>query len=343
MPDLVTSFHMVLPAVESGKPAPEWIHLLPAGTFSGVDGRGPYVADAAAVVAASQSGLPLVIDENHATDFALTSGQEAPGRAWIVELQARQDGVWGRTDWTKAGAALMADRAYRFISPVFQHRKADGRVGPILRAALTNAPNLQLTSLHTQGHGMDLITQLRQAYGLPDTADEAAVVAKATATATAVAAHSQQLAAIAKAAGLAETLAPEALVTALQTRGAGKGSLEEVVALQTQVNTLQATISKDRAIVVIDKAMAAGKPIPAARRDDFIARHMADPTGTEAWLADMPSLHSGGLGNRGANPPAGADAGFDADEAKIIAMMGLDPVKYKAVKAEIETSRGVRA
>ncbi len=41
-----------------------------------------------------------------------------PGaRGWIVELQARDDGIWGRVEWTGAGRALIEDRAYRGISP----------------------------------------------------------------------------------------------------------------------------------------------------------------------------------------------------------------------------------
>ncbi len=67
---------------------------------------------------------------------------------WIGELQARPDGIWGRVEWTESGAALMGDKAYRGISPVFTHSK-DGAVTRILRAALTNTPNLsQLATLH---------------------------------------------------------------------------------------------------------------------------------------------------------------------------------------------------
>jgi phage I-like protein len=46
----VSSLHFTL----AGNGAPEWVHLVPAGRFSGVDGRGPYtLADPAAVIAAS--------------------------------------------------------------------------------------------------------------------------------------------------------------------------------------------------------------------------------------------------------------------------------------------------
>ena len=321
---LITTTHTALPADGS---APEWVHLLPAGSFTGSDGRGPYQADLAAVIAATAP--PLVLDENHATDRALVTGQAAPARGWMTEMQARDDGIWARVEWTPAGTALMAERSYRGISPVFQHTK-DGRVTRLLRAALTNAPNLTLTALHSQDASMDLLTQLRQALGLPETVDQAAVLAAVTAQRTAVAAHAQQISAVAVAAGLAKDAAPEAITTALQTRGS-KDALAEVVALQTQVQELQQARARDGAEAAIGAAIAAGKPIPASRREDFIARHMADPKGTDAWLADMPSINAGGFAGR-SPAPASTEAGIDAGEAQIIALMGIDPAKFKAAK-----------
>jgi len=49
-------------------PVAEWVHLLPAGTITTMDGRGPYrVSDAAALIAQSlHQGAKLPIDENHA-------------------------------------------------------------------------------------------------------------------------------------------------------------------------------------------------------------------------------------------------------------------------------------
>ena len=33
-------------------------------------------------------------------------------RGWIVNLEARDDGLWGQVEWTAHGSALMADKAY---------------------------------------------------------------------------------------------------------------------------------------------------------------------------------------------------------------------------------------
>jgi phage I-like protein len=142
--------------------AHEWIHLLPAGLVSTNDGRGPYKVPNAQQLAttsllASQGRLP--IDESHATDLAAPNGQPAPARGWIVDLQARVDGLWGRVEWTKAGAQLLSDRAYRFISPVIRHTQ-DGTVTQLLRASLTNVPNLiGLTALNQEQRAGAALTE----------------------------------------------------------------------------------------------------------------------------------------------------------------------------------------
>ena len=131
--------------------APEWVQLIPAGEFKGIDGRGPYrVTNAQAVIASSmargQGKLP--VDENHGTQRAAKLGISAPARGWIVEMAAREDGIWGRVEWTVAGRAMVGDGSNRGISPVFEHT-ASGAVVRILSAALTNDPNLsQLATLH---------------------------------------------------------------------------------------------------------------------------------------------------------------------------------------------------
>src|SRR4051812_7575764 len=117
-------------AFNSSGGAAEWIMLLPigaGGVVATVDGRGPYrVADPPKLAAASlqaHSGR-IPIDENHATDLAAPQGRPAPARGWATELQARADGIYGHVEWSASGAALMSDKAYRFISPVLMHDQA---------------------------------------------------------------------------------------------------------------------------------------------------------------------------------------------------------------------------
>jgi phage I-like protein len=291
-------FQALDPAADS---APGWVHLLPAGTFSGADGRGPFDAgDLAALIAASMAAGQLPIDENHATDLAGKQGQPAPARGWITAMEARDDGVWGRVEWTASGQALLADKAYRGISPVFLATKDGGQVTRILRAALTNDPNLPLKTLHTRSQDMDL-SAFRTALKLPEAADGAAILAAVTALHMRSTETDAALARLAKAAGAPDGADADALMTHLQAQaakiaGAGDAAklADTVVQLQTQLDTLKSAQAKAEAVRVIDAAITAGKPIKALR-DHYIARHQADPAGVAKELEAMPSLHEGGV------------------------------------------------
>lgn len=131
---------------------PDWIHLIPAGTFSGDDGRGPYKAsDPQKLIEASlpAGGRPLPVDYEHGTVVPSRSGAAA---GWITALQARDDGIWGKVEWTGAGRKAVESREYRFLSPMFLHtqNRDGGEITRILGTALTNTPNLgQLIALNS--------------------------------------------------------------------------------------------------------------------------------------------------------------------------------------------------
>jgi phage I-like protein len=90
-------------AIVGSDGTPEWIQLIPAGEFSGRDGRGPYIlADPDEVIENTRSldmeaGLP--IDYDHASEHAATEGSPAPAAGWIVDLAARAGAVWGKKAW----------------------------------------------------------------------------------------------------------------------------------------------------------------------------------------------------------------------------------------------------
>jgi phage I-like protein len=135
--------------------APAWVQLLPASPFAGRDGRGPYRTHFAAVLGEfSANGLPLPIDYEHQTLNAASNGQPAPAAGWIEALQARDDGLWGQVAWTPRAAERIAQREYRYLSPVFDHTEA-GEIIRLTSAALVNTPNLTLTALN-QAHALPL-------------------------------------------------------------------------------------------------------------------------------------------------------------------------------------------
>lgn len=334
--------HSVAQALAATNVAPEWLHLIPSGTFTGFDGRGPYtVGNVEALMAASmRGGRKLPIDENHAIDLLGPKGASTPARGWIIALESRADGIWGKVDWTPEGKRLMEERAYGFISPALMSKRATpGIVEQILRASLVNDPNLtDLKSLH-QPEETDMEEELRQALGLPETADKGAILSAVTALHSASTAQAALMSRIAEAAGTKKDASTDELVTAIHSRGAGGA---DAAALQSQVTTLHAQLSqltistaKEKAETAIGAAIAGGKLVPALR-DHFIARHMKDPAEVEKELGLMLSLNSGGL--RNFRPSSGDDGnGLSAEDAEVCALMGVDPDAFAKTAKTITT------
>lgn len=319
-----------------GAGAPEWVHLLPSaqGEIHTYDNRGPYrIADIEAVIAASmQSERGMPIDENHATDTAMQNGNGAPARGWIKELQARADGLWGRVEWTRAGAELLADRAYRGISPVFNHL-ADKTITRVLRASLTNKPNLKgLVALNTE-NAMSFAA-IAKTLGLGDDASEEAILAsigklkKPDDTAM-----QSQLAEIAAALGV-DGADPAAVLAAAKTAKGGETDITalqaEHAALAGQFKTLKEQTAKDKATSFVDGAIAQGRAGVKPQRDRFIAMHMQDAAGTEALVAGLPAL--GGDGKPNSQPPAtgGEITSLNAEQMAVADQLGIPHDKFLA-------------
>ncbi|NLI28413.1 MAG: hypothetical protein GX413_13735 [Acetobacter sp.] len=278
-------FHTALP-VPTGDTPPEWIHLLPAGEFRGVDGRGPYhVENADALIRHSMQGGNLVLDENHATDHALVSGGSAPAAGWITELQNREDGMWGRVDWTPLGQKLYSNRSYRGISPAFAAR--DGVVGQIVRASLTNAPNLTLTSLHTQETGMDL-AEIARRLGLPASATEADVLGTADSF---LSLRTQAV----QIAGLSGKPSLDAVITGLKARTSQvEMHTQSVATMQAKINDLQDQLARRTAEAAIDEA-GRTRIIPEGLRKTLITLHMRSPEEAEAIISGLQNVPDGSV------------------------------------------------
>lgn len=170
----------------------QWVQLVPVGRIATVDNRGPYfVRDANAIVAASNkhaNGRQIAVDYDHAIDRAGTSGGQAPAAGWIVELDARSDGIWGKVQWTPRAKAMIRDREYRFLSPVVLHN-AQKTIGVIIRASLTNNPNFTMKALNDarKSRTMDpenLIPELREVLDLDDSAEASEILAEVKKLAT---------------------------------------------------------------------------------------------------------------------------------------------------------------
>jgi phage I-like protein len=331
---MIKTTHSIAIALNQAAGAPEWLHVLPAGEFKGKDGRGPYAApDADALISLFNENPRIVVDENHSTDLAAKRGESAPARGWIVELQKRDDGLYGRVEWTPEGARMMDAKEYAWLSPVILHTtEKPFKVVQVLRVSLTNDPNLtDLKSLHSQQE-TEMLELLRKMFGLPETADEATVMAAVTAAHSAQTASAALMSRIAEAVGVKADTAPDALVTAIQSRGkvtateAENAELKgQVTSLQSQFTALANSTAKDKAETAVDDAIKAGKVIPAMR-EHMIGRHMRNPAEVEQEIKLLPSLNAGGLGGR--KQPGNDDAGLTSEDNQVMAMMGIDPKAY---------------
>jgi phage I-like protein len=316
--DGVSSLTVDLPA---GAGVPEWVHLLPAGSFSDTSGRKYHLRDAATVMTISMSAGKLPLDENHSTLRAPESGSGSPARGWITEMQSRDNGIWGRVDWNSSGTALMTDRAYKHISPVYSHDK-QGNVTRILSAALTNNPGLpQLTALQTSEGKMDKVA-ICTALGIAGTVSDDEIIAAATA---AVGSKNALETARAELAQVKEEL------VALQTSSVPLARMTE---LETKLVTLQTDTAKRVSTEYVDSQIRAGKPI-SATRDEYIALHTSDPARAEKMIAALPSIHdpkSGNVASQAGRKAMQDDDGLSEEDMAICTKMGVEPKEFAKQK-----------
>lgn len=348
-----------LPAADAAGAAPEWIHLLPApadGLIRTADARGPYkMGDAAQVIAASFARTDRIeVDLNHATYLAAPRGERSDAYGWIVEMQAREDGVWGRVEWTDEGQRLVAGKAYRGISPVIVHDAAK-TVLAIANASLVNRPNLRgLTALNQEG-AMPLKDKLAEKLGLGADASEddvfAAAAAKLDAKGATATALQSQLSEIGETFGLDAGAAAADIVTAAKAaKATADGGSQSVVALQAEVDGLKAQIDgfgKDKARAAaeafIDGAIREGRSgVPAAKRDEYVALHMENPVLVERLVGDMPKVAAGRV--IATTPPAaGGEIALNAEQLDAARLLGIPAADYaatlKAERAAEETRR----
>lgn len=321
---------------------PEFIHLLPAGEIRTADGRGPYkVANAQALIAESLKGdRKLVIDINHATDLLAGRGEDAPAFGWIVDLEARQDGIWGKVEWTSKGRRKVAGREYRYISPAL-HRDGKFNVRAILRASLVNNPNLLgLTELN-QEQDMNLLEQLRKRLGLDADASEEAIMTSVESLQSSVTDLQGQMSQVVAAAKQEDGVKIVDLCAAI-TEFAGRPEKAEqgidkdqlVTELQSslksatdRISELEGSGKRAKAETFVDTAIREGRVGVKGQRDRFIDLHMKDPANAEAMINDLPKLNSTGTSLLPPKPKDGEAVELNAAQSQVAKLMGIDPKK----------------
>lgn len=332
--------------VADGKPA-DWVQLVPMGAFTGRDGRKWIVRDAAhaaeiiSASAARAGSMDLVIDYDHQTDFGAKPGVGGTAIAggWMKELQARSDGIYARVEWTAAAAEKLTGREYRYLSPVIQHTE-DGTVTRILRAALTNSPNLELAAVAAEQLQEQEDVKLREtlvgALGLAATVTDEQI-AEAAVTATAAL---SELTAIRTAAKAKDGDDATAVIIAIQSQAASAEidpskyvPIETFTAVNAQLAQLMGSTATDTAEAAVNKAVEEGKILPATKpwALDYAKK---DLTSFNSYVATLsPVIDPAARGEGGKTPPEKTATLSDAEKS-VCATMGWDEATFLKSKME---------
>lgn len=310
---------------------PSRIMVLPMGEFAAMDGR-PFgmplpnggkvqikkwrigQAQAQAIAARlNQRGVDIVVDFEHQTLNTEKNGQAAPAMAWLRNFAAQPDGVWADVSWTPPGEAYVANKQYRYLSPVFPFDPVTGDVSGLQHVALTNTPGLnslpalaalsQFFSTHPQPGEpqMDKTAVLAALSLAQGTSDETALTAIAALKGRADAAEAQV-----------------AALKANQFDPAKHIPLTEHAKVAEQLASLKATQEKAEHTALLQAALADGRILPV-NESYWVAQPLAALT--EFLKTAQPLAALKGTQTQGKQPvAAGASTELDADGLRTAAL-----------------------
>lgn len=348
---------MMALAVDLDGQVPEWIQVLPLGEV--VSDHGRFIVDQEAIEAImahfAHKGIDVVIDYEHQT----LDDVVAPAGGWIKEYQVRNDGLYGRVEWTSKAREHIRNKEYRYISPVVMVRKDDKRAVSIHSVGLTNAPAIHgmrpliNKSIEKEEKAMELLQQIRELLGLPEDADQAAVleaIRNLKQAAGDVVAHKDVLSAlgVAKDATKDQVLAAVADLKDTGRLVAHKEILEllevpetadlnaakgKILALKNpsgyvrveEFNALKSKLEKRDADELVEMALKQGKIAPAQKAwaEQYALK---DPAGFKAFVEQAPEVVP--ISQReGYTPRAGAD--LDEAQMMVNKQLGLSDEAFK--------------
>jgi phage I-like protein len=321
-------------------PWPEWIRILPRGKVELVDYRDPFEVDEAALaemVAEFRSrGVDLVIDYEHQS----LQGDRAPAAGWIKELEARDDGLWGRVEWTAQAREYLRQKEYRYFSPVLRLAPESRRPTRLMQVGLTNVPAIKgLKPLVARrqvepgsagagqaqaldlgaGGGAQAMERLKRFLGLDPKADLEAVQDKALEL-------YQELFAALDLPG--EACAGE-FRGALQALKAGA---DQALQMREELEILKSRLAEQAAAQVVEEALKAGKVTPA-QRDWACEYFRRDPEGFKTYLAKAPKILPAGTPLRLIGEALPEDGGLAPEELALCHSLNLTPEAYLKAKA----------
>jgi hypothetical protein len=253
-------------------------------------------------------GLPIYV--GHPDDPALSNQfPDKKAYGWIMDIEAREDGLYLKPKWSGAGEELLANAHYKWFSPFWGCRRAAGAkiVEPVrlVSLGLTNTPNIPgiLPLANEEGNkqnekGDDEVKEfLLTLLGLANEATDAQIQEAATKLKADKAAADVALA--------NEKTARAAAETALANEKT------ERAAKETELTTQISNQKKARIELVLANALAAGKITPA-QKPQWASDLEKDLDGKLVELSNAkPAMNTssktGGLGKRNSDAVASRD------------------------------------
>lgn len=262
--------------LQQGDGAPEWIRVVPIGTFpTHHDGPHEITAEHIQEMAASfeRTSTDVLVDVEHGS---LCGESRAAG--WSDAVESRADGLYMRyPEWTPYGQTYVDAREYRYLSPVYQvasvGKDGSDRGAQLLSVALTNSPYLNegeidpIRNTNPAGTAPDqspdtpttmnekIRARLIKKFGLTDDATDEqieAAIEKEEQEADAAAAQAQKAEADAKAKEAEEATANETLQ-------------QKVDRLEKEMQERDAAEADERADVLVNSAVQRGAILPAQK------------------------------------------------------------------------------
>lgn len=349
------------------------IQLFPAGQFRSSDNRPVECANwlinaelaRRVIERLTARKNSLVIDYEHQTLLCEQNGLPAPAAGWWVGSNTvwRDDGLFAENvEWTDAAKLMIANKEYRYISPVFAYDKKTGEIYDVLNAALTNNPALDgmkevaLAAASRSVHALktppekemdeETLALLRKLLGLADSATEADILAALKQLTGQMPTETEQAGASLSTVltGFKTQLTEIAALKVAAVAAASKNNVVDpakfvpitvVEELRTQLVSLTSRVNVGELDTLIDEGLKSGKLLPSMKdwaadlgKKDIEALHAF--IGAAGPIAALTAQQNGGI-----PPVVDATNGLTAIELQAAQLTGLTATEYAAAKKEL--------
>lgn len=283
--------------------APKWVMLWPQGRLVvGRDKREFVIHDPEAIIGATRPRLPLLVDYEH--DFERRRpGDETPAAGWIEELEVRDGAIWGRVEWTAKASNAIAEKEYRFHSPIYlcRQKTAPLEVVALCGAGLTHAPNLDFTALNSEQDDI-MEKDLLKALGLPETATAAEAIMAANALRT----------------PSLDKFVPRAELDAALTRATNA---------ETRLRDRDQADADSAALALVEKAIADGKVAPASK-EHFLELAKNSRETVEKYLESAPAILTPGEDKDLKKGEPGKGGALSAEEKAMCSQLSISEEQF---------------